>query len=758
MSNSAAFQMIVEYPASPLATPYAVYQDVIETARPANQYLSVSGALGNNRIDTHVISLKRYASLCNPPQRGRLVLDTSFPRTTINPGEPLVMWEQGVKVFTGYVTKVTRSRPSYEWVIDFEDTYTRVINYFISDSELVFNTPTSMKYLIQTILDPTGINYRIGGPDYAVAPGVNLSMRSAHDALSEVLAYGNLYAWVDPDGTLRLRRSPGLRFQQNVQDPISTQEVISTDQTRNRVVIYGGTMTGLPAGSTVIPPQVNIEAHKSISGLLVDLSTVVANPLITTFPDAERMGDALLRELGSLSDVITFEIEGNPVLKMGTSGSFYHQFTNGSTTSGSGPITAMETTLDENGYRMNVTIGEKCPRLAGWTQPYTQTRAIWIASKCLVTNDPRPNKLVWTGDFGFGGQPTYNMVKTIPSGTIQGMHVTRDGTRVYLLMYNSSTTKECLYYSDNPYYGDPTWNVVVQSGDPAPGGKHVDSLSFNLMPILSAQMVVTTLYFTVRVVLGANRYYQCAKIGLSDSTLTWIGEARDINVGTFNPPIITRGAVAQAESATIIRFRVPPNGSAICTTPSTGGFTNSLSNGAVITVDRATGNWWLPDTGTGHLLYCGVDGNSLRDFGSTIFTSVGNLPYLLVHIRGDYWGTQYQFVDNLGTLYTGQLGGGPSAIFTWNPGGGLGGPGVVICLDKSNPKRLAWFPNTAANSNEMARYSSDGGQTWAQMTGNWWGFNAGVTAGNVMQSAGNFGLIDAHPTFYGIETIPEDGA
>lgn len=124
-----------------------------------------------------------------------------------------------------------------------------------------------------------------------------------------------------------------------------------------------------------------------------------------------------------------------------------------------------------------------------------------------------------------------------------------------------------------------------------------------------------------------------------------------------------------------------------------------------------------------------------------------------IRIRGDYWGGQYQFVDLDGWLHIGYLMGGVSRVFQWQTSNG----GAAICLDKTNPRKMAWIPSTASQNNEIARYSDNGGSSWNQMTGNWWGTNSDVVAKRSMQSIGPFRLIDAHPTFWTSEAPAFDG-
>ena len=750
MSNI-VYQASAEIASKFPTTANTVYQSVVETARNAVQYLYVTGSIGNNKIDTHVTAYRRFASLCNPGQKITLILDTSFPGIIV-PGLLCVIYERGTKVLTGYVVKVTRERPSYEWTVDIEDEYTRVTNYFISE-EMSSDSPQSAHYLIGQILEPTGISYRIVGDDVTVPPGTIVGLRSAHEALNDVMTYGSWYAWVDPDGILQIKKHVK-KVPIVIRDPISVERNLSTEQTRNVVKIYGRMMED---GSSV-----NVSLEVNVPGLLTDLNTVVANPMISSYDDAERIGNYLLNELGSQTNILTFEVEGDPAIRIGTSGSLYYQDqVTGLITSGSGPVTSLESRIDQDGYIMSITIGERCPRISGWTADPRELRAVWIAARGGGF-DPRPEKLIWTGDFGAGGQPTYNIVKTIPSGTIGAMHVTRNGRRVYLVTQTieSKTLAQIytLWYSDNPYDRNPEWVRLCGSRDPVSAGDFIDVGYFNVGPFGSMQMIGNRLCVMMRASNNPGHYrFFYGEINGQDSAITWssvvVGDVAINAVGT-------RGVFAFERYPTSIEFREPNShflGTLYWAIPNVSTFGIGLWNGvSQIASQRKTGSWWVNDyfsagNPASFCLYADESGNNIRNRGLVIFTSTGKLSPGQLAIRGDYWQSQYQFVDTVGNLYVGYAG---ALYFKYRWGDSdtsNTGPGVVICTDKTYPNRLGWFPRNNVIFNEVARYSKDGGDTWANMTGNWWGTNSEVLAGDKMQSQGAYQLIDAHPTFWSSE-------
>ena len=738
------------------------YQSVLETVRNVSQYLHVTGTIGGNRVDTYVTSYKRFASLCNPGQRVTLNLDTGFSGT-VNPGMAVVIYEKGVKVLTGYVVKSHRSRPSYEWAIDIEDAYTRVSNYFISEG-MEFDTTQSARYLIAQILDPTGITYELPPDDAAIPPGTVLGLRSANDALNDILVYGSWYSWVDTDGVLQIKKhtnSPPVV----VREPITVEHDRNTEQTRNVIRVYGRQMED---GS-----MVNVYLKKNVPGLLVDQTSVVASPLISNYDDAERVANYLIQELGSQTNIINFEVTGDPAIQIGTSGSLYYEDpATHAVTSGSGPITSLEVSVNQDGYIMNVTLGERCPRIAGWSIDPREMRALWIACRGGA-GDPRPEKLIYTEDFGVGGQPTYNIVKTIPSGLIIGMHVLLNGRRVYLVMGRKETrdgvTRQLceLWYSDNPYSNDVTWTKLLYSGLPTGGGGRIDDGYFGYNAIMSAHVIKNTLYLGVRRSFGT--YQQFTRGTITDQSTEFVqdGEAENVPNG-LNTAISCGNTRFREETLAYIRGKsIGSTSPYLIYSPNRQTFGMTLRNGVGFGVDGPGGMWstqtidaFSPGiTTTVAPVYAneyhdlvkgrfmpGPQGSETVLVPRPLGNVEGDFPTARTFVRGYYWGTQIQTVDKNGNLYIG-TDMDMHKVFRWDTSLG----GIVECISKSKPNYLAWFPRVSNQNNEMARWSLDNGTSWRNMTGNWWGTNSEVLAGTKMQSQGGFSLFDAHPTFWSSE-------
>jgi hypothetical protein len=70
-----------------------------------------------------------------------------------------------------------------------------------------------------------------------------------------------------------------------------------------------------------------------------------------------------LSELGSLDNVVTCTIAGNPNIKVGDTATVTY-----GSYSGNAPVTSIEHDVDENGFLTTFVTGERCPRIAGWSR------------------------------------------------------------------------------------------------------------------------------------------------------------------------------------------------------------------------------------------------------------------------------------------------------------------------------------------------------------------------------------------------------
>lgn len=343
-----------------LATSDTVHvSDVINFIQttPVPQVARVSGTINGNQISGYVRSLRRVAHLCNPGQHATLMLSPDWPHG-VRPGRMVFLYEDGLQIMKGFVIRVVRSRPSYEWMVEIDDTYTLVVSTFLDQQE-VTTAGHDTEYWASYILEKCGADFHINGTPAAVPAGVQIGLRPASEALKDIMAYASWYAWADKNGTIQLGRFDRSISGRTVTDFTKFEHDLSDDMTRNVIKVYGtGRIFAVSTSSLSIVP---------------DRIAVVGSPLIGSNAEAQRVGDYMVGELGDLTKIIRGTIPGNPRIKVGNVVTLTGVI-DGVTYSVTDTVSSLETNYDVNSeYTMEITVGERCPRIAGFSGkvPYT---------------------------------------------------------------------------------------------------------------------------------------------------------------------------------------------------------------------------------------------------------------------------------------------------------------------------------------------------------------------------------------------------
>lgn len=328
--------------------------------------MTISGTINGNSIAGYVRSLKRMGNLCAPPQTATILLSPNFPHA-VTVSDQVIIYENGTRTFTGYVTRVSLTRPEYGLTVACDDTYTRATSFFIEDSITTGHdandqpipnyTPQMTAYWIGYLCGLCGLDYTVDGFQYPVPAGVQIGLRTVAESLLDIIAYSTQYVYVNPNGVAEFKRiakgSPSVTFT----DFIDFEWKKDDEWTRNVVKVYGYSGDGLRPNSRIF-----VSKSVSIPEIVPDRVTAVATPLIQTYGEAERVADYLLDELGAVTEVASGTIVGDPTVRIGQVARMVHDGVDLT-----GIITSLEVTWDENGYVMVVTIGERCPRISGWS-------------------------------------------------------------------------------------------------------------------------------------------------------------------------------------------------------------------------------------------------------------------------------------------------------------------------------------------------------------------------------------------------------
>jgi len=335
----------------------------------------VSGTIAGTSIEGYVRFLRRRAHLCSPGQTIVLNLDPSFP-SDVNPSDELVLYENDVLVFTGYVGKATRQKPTFDWIVEGMDTYQRVQATFLDTPMVVGHDPDTEQpirgyqtqttdYWIGYILTQCGVSYTIQAGNHTVPQGVQLGLRTAHESLQDIMAYSSQYAYANPSGTIEVKRVSRSATNYTLTEFLRFEYKKDDEWTRNYIKVYG-----VNSGTGSYQQRTFASAYAGVAGIVPDRIAAIATPMIQTNAEAQRVADYMLSELGDVTWVATGTIVGDPTIQIGKSARMiYDDFDR------TDIVTSIESDWDENGYIMQVTIGERCPRISGWAKGPTKAYA-----------------------------------------------------------------------------------------------------------------------------------------------------------------------------------------------------------------------------------------------------------------------------------------------------------------------------------------------------------------------------------------------
>jgi PKD repeat protein len=320
----------------------------------------ISGTIHGNQIAGYVLSLRRVGHICSPGQHATLTMSPDWPHGS-RPGLQCFLYENDIQVMKGFIVKSTRSRPSHDWIIEIDDTYTLVNSTFMDTQEAT--TPGhDTRYWASYILEHCGTNFSINGVAAPVPEGIQIGLRPASEALKDIITYASWYAWPDKDGTIQVGRFDRSISSRTIAQFDDFEYDISDDMTRNDIRVYGN-------------GRIFAEATQAVHGIYPNRIAVVGSPLIKTYAEAQRVADYMIAEIGDLTKVIRGTIPGNPKIRIGNVVTLTYLY-EGVRYSVTDTVSSLESNYDaQEGYTMAVTVGERCPRIAGFSEKIPWTYA-----------------------------------------------------------------------------------------------------------------------------------------------------------------------------------------------------------------------------------------------------------------------------------------------------------------------------------------------------------------------------------------------
>ena len=220
------------------------------------------------------------------------------------------------KMFTGYVRKIEQSLPEYRTQVICEDELAKATDYFMAsnDPEKPFERKNILtENLIHDILEQAQItNYAYSVPLSVTwgtgSKGVQFNLTTAYMAartISDALAW-SIYA--DRNGQVHLAdvkpywtaESIDFNWDLNDQNILSISHERSTENLRNRVVVYG--VTGVQAQASASSSYLPAGFYKT---------AVIASQIIDNNTLAQQTADLNLTRFNRLTEKAMMAIEGD---------------------------------------------------------------------------------------------------------------------------------------------------------------------------------------------------------------------------------------------------------------------------------------------------------------------------------------------------------------------------------------------------------------------------------------------------------------
>lgn len=339
-------------------------------------------------ISAYVIEIKKNQTLCGIMQTFNITLDKTVldylnaNSIELKPSNTLIIYEFGTKVLTGHVRSVKRARnPDYVIQIDGTDKYKYAKDYFIDES---FGTSNgeSVLYWTTSLLNLAGLDLIVDNnqiSERTVGPGIEFTLRTVDDALTEVISYAGGYLYTDPDGIIHIQKGTidsdiiftgGTPDNTDIYNPtlVSGYNITrathkyNDENTRDRAKVWGfkGNVILRPNESPYITSENSVDLN-----LPVPKTVIYASNYVQTQGEADRLSSDIIEALGKFDSIKVLETVGNPNIRVGKS-AYVNVDLETSQITETCSITGVASDLSKDGYTMQITLDEFCPKFAGW--------------------------------------------------------------------------------------------------------------------------------------------------------------------------------------------------------------------------------------------------------------------------------------------------------------------------------------------------------------------------------------------------------
>jgi hypothetical protein len=340
-----------------------------DKAWPIDWQVLIDGAdVTSDIVDAHF-----RASLCNPGGQLDFTIN-AFIEQDIDPYETVVVYIDGVKVFTGYTqSNVKARRPTTQELIC-EDAHAKVKDTFITQMDWE-SQGESIDYWIGRFLDQCQVSYSIqgGGPP---APPKTYGFANCYQAIKGLLQFINWQMSVDADGVFHVKSHAANEGSAYEVEHTNYERVRDDKWLRNRAIVFG-----YDEESTIDVQWYVAELNDN-----GEIRTAIfASPDIYWPGTAYTIAGYMQLQFSTPLDVLTLECPGNPYIRIGETVHFSDPW---EPHERYGLVTSCQWRISDHfGYQMTLSLDERC-----W--------AFWIS-------DERPN-ILYCATEGAGVWKTYD--------------------------------------------------------------------------------------------------------------------------------------------------------------------------------------------------------------------------------------------------------------------------------------------------------------------------------------------------------------
>lgn len=322
---------------------------------------SVQTTIGND-----VISLRMEQDICRVAQTCEIEFEGAI---SCDPWTELVVAIDGINRLTGYVEEVIVHSDGSSTVRGM-DTMKRAIDMFATD-EVRVEEELDAGYWINYWLEYAGIatsgSVETGRTIPPTLPDEDgWQYISVGDIILECLGYagGGYVVIVDADGVAQIREKTIGASSHSLSNLLAFSRSQDDSWYRDRAVVFGTTSGSWVEGEWV-PGEFTVVAEAGEG----DRTAVLSSSYIQSQSAAEDLADEILDFFDEYLDVKRCLIIGDASIWLGDGANVSESW---SGYNGTGLVTSIETTVDDSGFRMLVSLDEKCGFIWGHGKPYGQ--------------------------------------------------------------------------------------------------------------------------------------------------------------------------------------------------------------------------------------------------------------------------------------------------------------------------------------------------------------------------------------------------